>query len=252
MRATPSDPRPPARAHRSMPVHARSTPARPLWRNAGWSLAGEGFHALGQFATLIILARLGSVDVLGQYTLGLAIATPAILLTNLHLRPAYVIDPGRWRYDQYLTLRLLTIPLALVLTTTVALWGDYDRRTVLMVVAVGGLRGWEALSDMLLGPTQKAERMAAVGRSRGLRGLLTALGLGLGLGLTGDALVGMALALALLGGLTLGHDAMVARRFAVARPRPPCRALLGLIRHTLPIGLAAFILSASASTPAFL
>lgn len=233
------------------PPHARPLAARPLWLNAGWSLAGEGVHALGQFATLVILARLGSAQVLGQYTLGLAIATPMILLTNLHLRPAYVIDHGRWRYDQYLTLRMLTVPLALLLTIAVALLGGYGGRTVLMVAAVGGFRGWEALSDMLLGPAQKAEQMAAVGRSRALRGLLTATGLGLGLGLTGDALVGMALALALLGALTLVHDAPVARRFATLRPAAPRRELLALARHTLPIGLAAFILSASVSAPAF-
>lgn len=226
-------------------------PPRPLWHDALWSLLGEGFYAGGLFGTLVILARLGSVEVLGQYTLGLAIATPAILLTNLHLRPAFVVDDDGWRYDEYVTLRLLTIPLALLVTAAAAFLGGYDMRTVLMIVAVGGLRGWESLSDILLAPAQKAERMAAVGRSRALRGILTALGLGVGLALTDDALVGMALSLLLLAGLSLLHDIRVAQRFATPRPRRPTRALLALARHTLPIGLAATLLSASTNIPAY-
>ncbi|MEX1366168.1 MAG: hypothetical protein AB1Z98_23790 [Nannocystaceae bacterium] len=216
-----------------------------------WSLAGEGLYAAGTFGALVLLARLGSVEALGQFTLGMAIATPAILLTNLHLRPAYVIDEGGWRYPEYLSLRLLTIPLALVITAVAAWLGGLDGRTAAVVLAVGGLRAWEALSDILLAPAQKAERMAAIGRSRALRGLLTAGGLGVGLALTGDLLVGLGLSLALLGGLSLLHDARVARRFASARARPPSRRLLRLARHTLPIGLAAALLAASVNLPAY-
>jgi len=224
---------------------------RPLWHDALWSLVGEGLYAAGLFATLVLLARLGSVEALGQYTLGLAIATPAILLTNLHLRPAYVVDRGRWRYDQVLGLRLLTIPVALAVTLGVALAAGYDRTTVLMVAAVGGLRAWESLSDILLAPAQKAQRMAAIGRSRALRGLLTAGGLGVGLALTGDPLIGMALALVLLGGLGLVYDRAIARRFTALRPAAPSRDLLALARHTLPIGLAATLLAVGTNVPAF-
>ena len=232
------------------PAVASALP-RPLWHDALWSLLGEGLYAGGLFATLVLLARLASVEALGQYTLGLAIATPAILLTNLHLRPAFVVDRGRWRYEQYLTLRLCTIPLAVLVTGLAAFLGGYDTRTVLMVLAVGGLRAWESLSDILLAPAQKAERMAGVGRSRALRGVLTAAGLGIGLAATGDALVGMALALLLLAGLSGLHDVKVARRFARPRPVRPTAALLPLARYTLPIGLAATLLSAGTNIPAY-
>ncbi len=235
------------------PVEPSSrTAPRALVRDAMWSLLGEGLYAAGLFATLVLLARLGSVQALGQYTLGMAIATPAILLTNFHLRPAYVVDPGRWGYSQYLSLRLLTIPCALALTAVAAWTAGLDARTVAVVVAVGGWRGLEALSDILLAPAQKSERMAALGRSRALRGVLTACGIGVGLWLTGDVLVGLGLALTLLTGLSLLHDVAAARRFASVRPQRPSRALLGLARHTLPIGLAAALLAASVNTPAYM
>lgn len=222
----------------------------PLLHDAAWSLLGEGVYAGGLLATAVVLARLGSVEALGQYTLGLAIATPAILLTNLHLRPAYVVDEGG-RFGDYLGLRRLTIPLALALTAIVAGLGGYDWRTVAMVLAVGGLRAWESLSDILLAPAQRAQHLAAVGRSRALRGLLTAAGLGAGLAATGDALVGMALALVLLGGLSLGIDARVARRFATIEPPARGGARWRLVRRTLPIGLAAALLAASMQLPAY-
>jgi O-antigen/teichoic acid export membrane protein len=224
--------------------------ARPLVRDAAWSLVGEGAYAGGLLVTAIALARLGSVEALGEYTLGLAIATPAILLTNLHLRPAYVVDEGA-RFADYLGLRRATIPLALVLTGAVAMLGGHGWHTVAMVLAVGGLRAWESLSDILLAPAQRARDLAAVGRARALRGLATAAGVGLGLAITGDALVGMALALALLGALSLGPDTRTARRFAALGPPAPVRAWLGVARRTWPIGLAAALLAAGAQAPAY-
>ncbi|MCX4246332.1 lipopolysaccharide biosynthesis protein [Paraliomyxa miuraensis] len=235
------------------PAPPEPTPSRPLWHDAAWSLLGEAGYAAGLLATVVLLARLGSEQTLGQYTLGMALATPAILLTNLHLRPAYVVDEGRWCFEEYLGLRLCTIPLALVLLGLGVVLMELDVRTAAMVMAVGGLRAWEALSDVLLAPAQKAQRLAAVGCSRALRGLLTAIGVGLGPWLTGDPLGGMVLALILLGGLSLGFDLAVARRHAPGplRLRLPTAAILGLIRRTLPIGLAAAILAASTNAPAY-
>jgi len=233
-----SVPRPPA------------APSSPLLRDAAWSLAGEGLYAAGLLITSIVLARLGSVEALGQYTLGLAIATPVILLTNLHLRPAYVVDQTA-RFSEYLDLRRATIPIALVLTGAVALLGGHDGYTVAIVLAVGGLRAWESLSDILLAPAQRAHDLRAVGRSRALRGLFTAAGVGLGLAVTGDALVGLALALGLLGALSLGPDARAARRHADHGPPAPARTRLSLVRRTWPIGLAAALLAAGAQIPAY-
>lgn len=224
--------------------------ASPLVRDAAWSLVGEGVYAAGLLVTAIVLARLGPPEALGQYTLGLAIATPVILLTNLHLRPAYVVDEAG-RFADYLGLRRATIPLALALTFAAALLGGHDGRTLAMVLAVGGLRAWESLSDILLAPAQRAHDLAAVGRSRALRGLGTAAGVGVGLWLTGDALVGMALALALLGLLSLGPDARAARRHASGSTLAPARTRLSLVRRTWPIGLAAALLAAGAQAPAY-
>lgn len=219
-------------------------------RDAAWSLVGEGTYAVGLLLTAMVLARLGSVEALGQYTLGLAIATPAILLTNLHLRPAYVVDEGG-RFADYLGLRRATIPLALALTGVAAGLGGYDGRTVAMVLAVGGLRAWESLSDILLAPAQRAHDLATVGRSRALRGVLTAAGVGVGLVVTGDALVGMGLALVLLGALSLGPDARAARRRVSVEPPAGGWARLRLVRRTWPIGLAAALLAAGSQVPAY-
>lgn len=226
--------------------------ASPLVRDAAWSLVGEGVYAAGLLVTAIALARLGPPEALGQHTLGLAIATPVILLTNLHLRPAYVVDEGG-RFADYLGLRRATIPLALVITLAVALLGGHDLRTLAMVLAVGGLRAWESLSDILLAPAQRAHDLAAVGRSRALRGLGTAAGVSAGLWISGDALVGMALALVLLGGLSLGPDARAARRHArgSGATSAPARTRLSLVRRTWPIGLAAALLAAGAQAPAY-
>ena len=114
--------------------------------------------------------------------------------------------------------------------------------------------GRERFHHVLVRPgRQRAHDLAAVGRSRALRGLLTAAGVSAGLWISGDALVGMALALVLLGGLSLGPDARAARRHArgSVATSAPAHTRLSLVRRTWPIGLAAALLAAGAQAPAY-
>ncbi|HEY6943760.1 MAG TPA: hypothetical protein VI431_01370, partial [Candidatus Acidoferrum sp.] len=72
-------------------------------------LVGNAIYAGGQFATLMLLAKLVRPEMVGQYALGLAVVYPAMMFTNLNLRAVLTSDiQQRTPFGYYLGLRLLT------------------------------------------------------------------------------------------------------------------------------------------------
>lgn len=225
---------------------------RPFAFSLSWTLVGEVLFAAGQFGMLVIMARLGSQSVLGQYALGLAIATPLYVLTSLHLRPTFIVSArDGLSFGHYLGLRLLGTPLTLV---AVAIWtwvAGHDPDTALMVMLVALVRFSELVSDMLHAAPARAEQFRYVGISRALRGvtLLGTVALSLALGasppwaLTLGAIVGAL--------VTVLYDVPVARRFESVRPRFELRSLRELVWLAAPVGLAGALLGLTSNTPAY-
>jgi hypothetical protein len=69
---------------------------------------------------LVVLAKLGSPEIVGQFTLGLAVTAPVVLFTNLSLREVQATDAKhQYLFSDYLGLRLLLTGLALVAITVI-------------------------------------------------------------------------------------------------------------------------------------
>ena len=89
--------------------------ARSLRANFSWTFVGNVIYAACQWAMLVVLAKLGSPEIVGQFALGLAITAPVIMLTNLQLRAVQATDAKRaYSFGDYLGLRLAVTPLALL------------------------------------------------------------------------------------------------------------------------------------------
>jgi hypothetical protein len=77
-----------------------------LRSNFAWILGGNLMYAACQWGAIVALAKLGSSYVVGQFSLGLAIATPVLMFTNLHLRAVQATDALRSSgFAEYLRLR---------------------------------------------------------------------------------------------------------------------------------------------------
>jgi len=90
---------------------------------------------------LVVLARLGNPAMVGRFILGLAIATPVLMFTNMQLRAVLATDAAhQYAFGQYLGLRMLTTLAALPLILLIALAGGHPLETVLViwVVALAG------------------------------------------------------------------------------------------------------------------
>jgi len=238
-----------------------ATPRGPdsVRRSLSWTMFGELGFAASQWLSLMVIAKLGSPEALGRYSLGFAVSTPIVLLANLHLRPIYVVDVrSRWGFADFLALRTLLLPLALLVIAAVCLIRGWPWQTAAVVLLIGAARVSEGLSDIYYARSQRAERMDPIGISRALRGLwwigLLALGL-----VIADEIVALALVVAAMLAHTVLYDRRKAAAVVVAgdptgtsmRPRFRADALRSLIGEALPIGVAAGLLSLTVSVPTY-
>src|SRR5258705_5321854 len=89
---------------------------RSLCPDFSWMFVGNSIYAGGQFAMLVLLAKLVRPELVGQYALGLAVVYPVMMLTNLQLRAVMTSGARRQTdFGHYLSLRLLTTSLAIMI-----------------------------------------------------------------------------------------------------------------------------------------
>jgi O-antigen/teichoic acid export membrane protein len=151
-----------------------------LCADFSWMFVGNAIYAGGQFATLMLLAKLVSPELVGQYALGLAIVYPVMMLTNLQLR-AVMTSSGRQQahFGHYLSLRLLTTSLALAIIFVMTQALRYRRELTVVVLMVGVAYAIETISDVYYARLQLHDRMAEISKSLIARALLSVLGLAL-------------------------------------------------------------------------
>ncbi len=125
---------------------------------------------------LSVLAKLGSPSIVGQFTLGLAIAAPVFMFTNLQLRTVQATDvSAETGFANYFTLRLLATLLGLMVIVAVLPFveASYAVRVVILLVAVS--KCIECMSDVTAGLLQREERLKWVAISQMIRGIASVL-----------------------------------------------------------------------------
>src|SRR5208283_4635069 len=138
---------------------------------------------------LMVLAKLGSPEWVGQFALGLALTAPVIMLTNLQLRVIQATDARReYRFGHYLALRLVTTALSLFVIAGIAC--GYRLGTALVILAVGLAKAFASLSDVVYGLLQAHERMDRIALSMMIKGQLSLAALGATVFFTGSIVWG--------------------------------------------------------------
>jgi O-antigen/teichoic acid export membrane protein len=170
---------------------------------------------------LVVLAKLGSPELVGQYTLGLAITVPVLSLATLKTRLVQATDARReYLFGDYFGLRLITTAMALLVIGVVVLVSGYGRETTLVILAVGIAKAFECISDVFYGLFQQRERMERVAKSRVIKGLLSLAALSVGIYVTGSVFWGV-MALALVWALVwVGYDIPSGASLLKPMPRP--------------------------------
>jgi O-antigen/teichoic acid export membrane protein len=152
-------------------------PSKPTLRSDfSWTLVGNAVYAGGQFAILMLLAKLLLPEMVGQYALGLAIVYPVMMFTNLQLRQ--VMTSGSRKdvhFGNFLTLRALTTSSAFLLIFAIVRLFRYDWGLTEVVLLVGLAYGVETISEVYYARLQFHDNMAAIAKSLMARAILSVL-----------------------------------------------------------------------------
>ena len=229
----------------------------------GWMFAGNTVYAGGQFATLVLLTKLVSTEMVGQYALGLALVYPVMMLTNMQLRSVMISgDRKQLHFGHFLSLRLLSTSVAFVIIIAITQLLHYRWELTRVVLMVGAAYGMETISDVYYARLQFHDRLAEISKSMIARALLSVLGVGIATFVTGSLLwgiAGIALARAIvLFGYdlrerthSLGENTRWFSRSEALAPRFDLSAQIGLLARSLPLGIVVLLTTLNSSIPSF-
>lgn len=245
---------------------AAPTPTGPargptLLANVVYAIGGSGLYHLCQLGVLVLLAKFTAAETLGQYLLGLAIATPVLQFFGLELRSALVADArSQFTPGTYHALRRFALlPAGLILLATLFFVADRELGSAgaALLAGVFALRVTWSLADVGWGTLQRRERLDLLACSVGLRGvtLLLAFVAVLLVPRTGDASGAGRAALGIW--LATAASATILVLFDHPRTRGPSAgdrswswtALGALARQTFPLGLVALVITLCDSFP---
>lgn len=155
-------------------IAAQQAEGPSLRADFSWMFVGNAVYAGGQFAVLMLLAKLVRPELVGQYALGLAVVYPVMMFTNLQLRAVLTSDiRERTPFGYYLGLRLLTTSLAFAIVFAITQVLGYGRELTAVVLMVGAAYGVETISDVYYARLQLHDRMAEIAKSLIARALLS-------------------------------------------------------------------------------
>ena len=234
-----------------------------LTADFSWTFVGNAIYAAGQFAILMLLAKLVRPELVGQYALGLALVYPVMMLANMQLRSVMNSSArDRAQFGHYLSLRLLTTFAAFAVIFGITRILRYDWELTEVVLMVGVSYGIETISDVYYARLQLHDRMAEISKSLMARAALSVLALAAATYVTRSVVWGMggvALARAIV---FFGYDTR--ERTHVLRAHTKWYLLNGelaprfnaseqrqLLWRSLPLGIVVLLTTLNSSIPSF-
>ena len=242
-----------------------------LRQQFSWLFFGNLIYTGCRWGILVAFTQLGSPEMIGTYALALGICTPVFTLCNVNLRSVQTVDTGReYDFSSYLSLRCLTVLLAVVVISGITRFSGYDESVVLIVLLVGIGKSSESLSDLFHGLFQRVQRMDYSATSMALNGVLSVFAVSLALSITHSllaAVVALASAWLLLlvffdfprGLLIIASEAdgevrirdAVVRLFRSVRGQITSATTYRLVLVALPLGIGTFLCSLSVNIPRY-
>jgi O-antigen/teichoic acid export membrane protein len=231
-------------------------PPASLALNFYWTLAGNLVAAGCKALQLVLLAKLGTRDMVGQFAYALAVTGPVVMLTNLQLRNFLATDArGQFPFSTYLGTRLLGGAVALAAVVALASLGG-DPGVVGIVIAMALAKTVEATEDVFHGLFQRHERMGVLSRSLMAKELLSLGAMALVLRVTGRvewATLGLA---AGAGVVLVAYDLPQGRALwraagSAGAFRPGAEGAGRLVRLALPLGIVMMLASLGSNVPRY-
>ena len=217
------------------------------------------------------LAKLSSPLIVGQYSLGVAIAMPVISLTGLQIRSVIASDVREtYRFGEYVGFRLVSIALAMLFILAIPLLLHSGPLMTVLTCAIGLSLAIENISDVYYARLQYIDRMDRIAKSQILRAPLSLLAMGLGVYFTGQLAWGVAAMVLVRAAVLLGYDRRVQTQSSeplesnspesriefeyvkeTLRPRWELRKMGHILWLALPLGIVAMLVNLNGNVPRY-
>ncbi|HSC28241.1 MAG TPA: oligosaccharide flippase family protein [Vicinamibacterales bacterium] len=220
--------------------------------NTCWAFAGNAVYAVCQWLVFVLLVKSLSPGDVGRFAYWTAVTGPIFVMANMRLRNLLAAGVGvPHGFPDYLAARLLTAAVAVCAALVIGIVsGGAEAVAVLALIALA--RSCDAVSDICHGLFQRELKMRSAATGLMASGLLSAALVGLSLALRPSlrSAAAMYAAGALLA--LVAWDLPRVRGLAVERGSAPTpRAVWGLIRRGLPLGLSSAIGSVRVNLPRY-
>jgi len=141
-------------------------------KNFSWTFIGSLVYAFSQWLLIITLAKLSSPDIVGQYSLALAITAPVVLFSNMQLSNILATDSrDEYSFSEYISTRIILLSISLIVIICIVGFGAYNPSLSIVIILVGLSKIVESLSELTHGYFQKVERMDYAGKSQMIKGI---------------------------------------------------------------------------------
>lgn len=245
------------------PTKSRSAPRGALRRNFQWTFLGNAVNAASQWGMLAVLAKLGDLAAVGDFTFGLAVAAPITTAAMLHMQQVQVTDArNEFRFQDYFGARLILSTLALIVIVAIAAFSADDVQTLWSIVFVGAAKCVDIVSDILRALFQKREQMRWSSLSLMIKGPAALLALAATYAATRSVAASSAAMAAVWLVVLLAFDLPVAYRLIRAapprgdlrdalRPNFDLRTFRRLVLISLPLGMGITLLTLRENIPRY-
>ncbi len=224
-----------------------TTPNTSLTSGFAWSFAGNAVNGVSQWAILALIAKLSSAELLGQYALAVAVATPVAMLAHLNLRSVLATDVRDENpFADYLRVRVWVGLAGLIVTSLIGIFWKPLWPVGITIVLAGASLAVESFQDLFHAVMQRRERLDLVARSMILRAVLSVV-------LVGGFLLVYPNATAAAAGVLSGRLlTFLLFDLPQARPGPSeVQAPMSVLRAAVPLGLTLMLVSLTATVPRY-
>jgi O-antigen/teichoic acid export membrane protein len=240
-------------------------------KNFSWTFVGNIVFGGTKWLMLIIIAKLGSPEMVGQLALGVAISMPVLTFTDLQLRPIMVTDTqGNFQFRDYLGLRILTTSLAVLIILIIILSTSYHIETCIVILFVSLERAAFSISFVYYGLFQQYSRMDLISISMMIRSIFSLIVMTVLIYFTDSILWGsVGLAVSSIGVLNL-YDISNATKFKevirnkslitsrerggyldILKPRWDRKKIIALVKLGFPLGIVMLLSSLNTNIPRY-
>ena len=219
-------------------------------KNISMTVIGNIVYAVSQWAIVMFMTKFGDVEMVGKYSLALAITAPLFMLTNFQLRAVQATDTqSEYHFGKYLGLRIWSVLMTVIIVIFVVMIGKYEGDVKWIILLIGLTKAIESISDVIFGLLQKNERLDKVGYSYIVKGPASMIVFGLTLFITGNliySIIGMAL---VWGVILVFYDMAKGKEYSSMIPVFHWRELIPLFKVSFPLGIVMMLISLNDNIP---